>query len=316
MKLITAQQINALHISPKECVDWIRHSFMSKYEAQLPTKISLHPQGNDFFNTMPCLLPPTYHRYGVKIVSRIQGAVPSLCSDILLYDSATGELLAMLDGDWITTMRTGAVATVAMQTLRKSDAETYAFVGLGNTGRASLLCLLEAEPEQMHKVLLFRYKDQAELFIERFSGYDNVEFTVVDDLEEMISKADVIVSCITDAASSLMCADNSKFKEGCLVIPVHTRGFQNCDLFFDKVFADDTGHVCGFKYFSQFKQFAELSEVLLGQKPGRENDKERILSYNIGLGLHDVFFANRIYTILAEDAEEIAVIRENKKFWI
>ena len=27
------------------------------------------------------------------------------------------------------------------------------------------------------------------------------------------------------------------------VIPVHTRGFQNCDLFFDKVFADDTDHV-------------------------------------------------------------------------
>ena len=315
MKLITAQQIKELHISPSDCVEWVRQSFLSKYDAQLPPKISLHPQGHDFFNTMPCLLPDEYHRYGVKVVHRIQGAVPALGSDILLYDSATGDLLAMLDGDWITTMRTGAVATLAIQTLRKSDAQTYAFVGLGNTGRASMLCLLESEPERMHHVLLYRYKNQAELFIERFKDYKNVQFTIVDNMEQMISQSDVIVSCITDA-DGLMCEDNEKFKEGCLVVPVHTRGFQNCDLFFDKVFADDYGHVCGFKYFSKFRSFAELSEVLLGKQQGRENDKERILSYNIGLGLHDMTFANKIYELLAPKACDIHIPRENQKFWI
>ena len=315
MKIITAKQIKDLHILPSDCVEWVRNSFLSKYDSQLPAKISLHPQGNDFFNTMPCLLPSRYHRYGVKVVHRIQGAVPSLGSDILLYDSTSGELLGMLDGDWITTMRTGAVATLAIQTLRKSDAEYYSFIGLGNTGRATMLCLLESEPERMHKVLLYRYKNQAELFVERFKDYKNVKFTIVDDLENLISKSDVIVSCITDA-TGLLCADNSKFKEGCLVVPVHTRGFQNCDLFFDKVFADDTAHVCGFKYFDKFKQYAELSEVLLGKKKGRTNDKERILSYNIGLGLHDIFFANRIYEDLCETSQELSIIRETEKFWI
>ena len=315
MKLITAQQIKDLHISPSECVEWVRQSFLSKYDAQLPPKISLHPQGNDFFNTMPCLLPEEYHRYGVKIVRRIEGAVPALASDMLLYDSKTGNLLAMLDGDWITTMRTGAVATLAIQTLKKSDAMTYAFVGLGNTGRASMLCLLETEPECMHRVLLYRYKNQAELFIERFKDYKNVEFVVLDDMEQIISEADIIVSCITDA-KGLMCEDNCKFREGCLVVPVHTRGFQNCDLFFDKVFADDTGHVCGFKYFDKFRSFAELSEVLLGKKKGRENDKEQILSYNIGLGLHDVFYANKLYDLLKDKVEDIYIPRENQKFWI
>lgn len=315
MKLITSQQIRNLNISPSLCVAWIRQSFSCKYQSQLPPKISLHPQGHDFFNTMPCLLPEQYGRFGVKVVHRIQGAVPALGSDILLYDSANGELLAMLDGDWITTMRTGAVATLAIQTLRKSDAETYAFIGLGNTGRASMLCLLESEPDRMHKVLLYRYKDQAELFIERFRGYENVKFSVMDNVEDMIEQADVVVSCIT-AAQGLMCEDTSKFKPGCLVLPVHTRGFQNCDLFFDKVFTDDIGHVCEFKYFNQFKSFAELSEVILGKKRGRENDQERILGYNIGLGLHDVFFAKNIYTMLGHMAEDINIPREKLKFWI
>ena len=54
MKLITDLEIKALDISPRECVEWVRESFSMKYEAQLPAKISLHPQGSDFFNTMPC----------------------------------------------------------------------------------------------------------------------------------------------------------------------------------------------------------------------------------------------------------------------
>lgn len=315
MKIISQEQIKGLNISPATCVEWIKESFSLKETAQLPAKISLHPQGNDFFNTMPCLLPEPYHYYGVKVVHRIKGATPALGSDILLYNSQTGELLAMLDADWITTMRTGAVATLAIQTFRKNDAKTYAFIGLGNTGRASMLCLLESEPDVMHHVLLMRYKNQAELFIERFKNYSNVSFTICEDIHELISHSDVIVSCITEA-QGLICEDNNLYKEGCLVVPVHTRGFQNCDLFFDKVYADDTAHVCGFKYFNQFKQFGEIQDVISGKNIGRESDNERILSYNIGLGLHDIVYASKIYETLENHSNDITFVRETEKFWI
>lgn len=315
MKIISQEQIKGLNISPATCVEWVKESFSLKETAQLPAKISLHPQGNDFFNTMPCLLPEPYHYYGVKIVHRIKGATPALGSDLLLYNSQTGELLAMLDADWITTMRTGAVATLAMQTFRKSNAETYGFLGLGNTGRATMLCLLESEPDLMHHVILMRYKNQAELFMERFKKYSNVSFTICNDVKELVSQSDVIVSCITEA-QGLLCEDDTLYKEGCLVVPVHTRGFQNCDLFFDKVYADDTAHVCGFKYFNQFKQFGEIQDVISGKTIGRESDKERILSYNIGLGLHDIVYASKIYETLKDASNEIEIVRETEKFWI
>lgn len=102
-----------------------------------------------------------------------------------------------------------------------------------------------------------------------------------------------MVSCITDA-DGLLVEDVNLFKSGVLVVPVHTRGFQNCDLVFDKVFADDEGHVKGFKYFDRFRKFGELSDVLSGKIEGRSSNEERILSYNIGLGLHDVYFAYKI----------------------
>lgn len=315
MKIISQQQIRSLNISPALCVEWVKESFALKERAQLPAKISLHPQGNDFFNTMPCLLPEPYSCFGVKIVHRIKGATPTLGGDILLYNSQNGELLAMLDADWITTMRTGAVATLAMQTLRKNNTQTYGFIGLGNTGRATMLCLLESEPDEMHHILLLRYKDQAEQFIERFKNYPNASFSICDDIKELVAQSDVIVSCITEA-QGLLCDNDSLYKKGCLVVPVHTRGFQNCDLCFDKVFADDTAHVCGFKYFNQFRQFAELQDVIEGKKPGRDSDEDRILSYNIGLGLHDVLFASKIYDILGATAHNVYIERESDKFWI
>ena len=86
--------------------------------------------------------------------------------------------------------------------------------------------------------------------------------------------------------------------------------------FFDKVYADDTAHVCGFKYFDQFKNFAEIQDVIAGKVQGRNSDDERILSYNIGLGLHDVVYASKIYEMLKDDSEEVELVRETEKFWI
>lgn len=294
MKHITNEDIINLNLSPEQCVEWVRDAFILKSECQLPAKMSVHPTGNDFFTTMPCLLPSEYRRFGAKVVSRIVGRVPALKSDMMLFDSQSGELLAIVDCDWITAMRTGAVATLAIKTLRQSQASEYAFIGLGSTARATLTCLLNSCTDEHLNIRLFRYKDQAERIIEEYGHYKNASFTIVDTTTELVKGADVVVSCITDA-SGLLVEDESLFKPGVLVVPVHTRGFQNCDTTFDKVFADDTDHVKGFKYFSEFREFHQLEEVLKGDVTGRANDSERILSYNIGLGLHDVLYASRIY---------------------
>lgn len=294
MTIISNQQIIDLAITPRECVEWIRESFCMKYEAQLPTKISLHPQGSDFFNTMPCLLPERFGRFGVKVVSRIAGQKPSLRSDLLLYDSQTGELIALMAADWITQMRTGAVAALTIETLQKKGSCTYSFVGLGSTADATMACLQAILPQDRHyNIRLRRYKDQAERFAKKWQK-SNYSFEICDSNEQLLDGCDVLVSAVTEMPE-LFCPDNTKYPAGILVVPIHTRGFQNCDLFFDHVYADDKGHVENFKYFQQFKAFNELSEVLLGHTQGRINETQRILAYNIGLGLHDVLYATKIY---------------------
>lgn len=299
MKIITDNDIQALGISPAQCVDWVRESFLMKNRATLPPKISLHPRGDDFINTMPCLLPEEYGIFGCKIVSRIRGSVPSLKSKMLMVDSTTGDDLALIDTDWITAMRTGAVAALAIDTLQRKNADIYAFVGLGVIGHAVLKCLAAINPGRKLRIRLKRYKDHAEKMMEEFADYDNLAFEIADDMELLVRDADVVVSCIT-SADGLLVEDLSLFKPGVLVVPVHTRGFQNCDGVFHRVVADDTGHVRGFRYFDLFHNFTELSDVLADPSKGRQNDEERILAYNIGIALHDVVFGKKILDMTSE----------------
>lgn len=295
MRIITDKEIQALGITPKECVEWVKQSFCMKHEAQLPPKSSVHPQGIDFYTSMPCLLPAQYDCYGVKVVSRVKGRTPAIKSELLLYKASTGELLSLMEADWITQMRTGAVAALAIQTLQKENVNVYSFVGLGSAAKATMMCMQAILPrERPVTVKLLRYKDQAEQFAAQYS-HPQMQFKIVDTHGDLLKDCDVLVSAVTEMPE-LFCADDALYPKGILLVPIHTRGFQNCDLFFDHVFADDKGHVEGFKYFNQFRAFNELSEVLLGKVKGRQSNEERILAYNIGLGLHDVWFANKIFT--------------------
>ena len=97
----TFNQINALGITPAECVEWARTVITHKNDSILPEKVSIKYGDNRFFNTMPSYIPEK-SLFGVKVVSRIPGRKPALLGDIRLYDSAFGELLAFMDGTWIT----------------------------------------------------------------------------------------------------------------------------------------------------------------------------------------------------------------------
>lgn len=317
VSIIQQQQIDALNISSKECIEWVKQGFLMKDDAQMPAKLSVHPQGEDFMTSMPCLLPKYNGRkyFGLKLVSRIEGQTPTLKSDITLYDAETGHLLAIMDGDWITAMRTGAVAALAARTFQRKGVDTYSMIGLGNIARAVALCLIADNEDRHITIRLMRYKDQAEMFIERFKAYENVTFNIVDDNTTFVAEADVLISCVT-VATELLFPDNSLFKKGITVIPVHVRGFQNCDLFFDKVFGDDTGQIQNWKYFKQFKEYDEIHHVLQGKNLGRTNDEERILSYNYGLALHDIVFASKIYEKVINTSQGFEYQKQDKKIWV
>lgn len=317
VSVIQQEQIEQLHISPAECIEWVKQGFLMKDEIQMPAKLSVHPQGEDFITSMPCLLSENEGKkyFGLKLVSRIENHIPALQSDITLYNAKTGELLAIMDGNWITAMRTGAVAALAARTFQKQGTNTYSMLGLGNIARAVALCLIADNSDREITIKLLRYKDQAEQFIDRFKASNNVTFEIIDDKDAFVSEADVLISCVT-VAKELLFPDDSLFKKGVTVIPVHMRGFQNCDLFFDKVYGDETSQIKNFKYFDKFRQYDELHHVLQGKNPGRTSNDERILCYNYGIALHDIVFASRIFEKTKSTQIGFDYKKESNKVWV
>ena len=321
MKIISFEDVKSLNISPALCYEWVSEMILNKGDAFLPAKTHMNMPGNVFCNVMPCLVPgPDETKMGgVKVVTRYPERKPSLDSKILLFNADSGEFLALMDGNWITAMRTGAVAAHSVLHLAKSSWNIVSMIGLGNVARSSLLVLSSMAGKAM-TVRLLRYKDQAELFVERFKDFTNLNFEIVDTVEDCIKNTDVVISCATYFENDI--AMDEWFEEGVLVVPVHTRGFTNCDLFFDKVFADDTGHVDHFKNFARFRYYAEVSDLVNGKSVGRENDKERILAYNIGVSVHDINYAAHIYQMLEQNSDTFISLTgadmhdPTDKFWI
>ncbi len=313
MKIISFDDVKNLNIAPQTCYQWVSEMIADKGNALLPAKISMKPAEGIFCNVMPCILSSCG---GVKVVTRYPQRNPSLDSKLLLFNVENGEFLALMDANWITAMRTGAVAAHSILLLAKKSFSQIGILGLGNTARAALLVLAEMIPERELHIKLLKHKGQEELYAERFQSYRNLHFTYVDDAEALVKGSDVVISAATYLPNDL-CEDRC-FDEGVLVVPIHTLGFTNCDLFFDKIYADDYGHVHHFKNFDKFRYFAEVSDVVNGRAAGRENDRERILAYNIGVSMHDINFAAHIYGLLKDDPTLMNIDLHDpaEKFWI
>jgi len=274
--------------------EWVDDVLRKKHLCMMPPKSAI-PFGKSYFNTMPCVIP-FLNVMGIKEIDRYLSRSPAVVSRLMLFDYNTGDMLALMDATKITAMRTAAAAVHAISMYANSSASVVGFMGFGNIGTAFLDLFVGHFKNRQFTIKFLEYKDHFEQASERYAAYKNIKLVPVTEVSDVVKDSDIIVSAIAFADQTL--AVDSWFKKGCLVIPIHLRGFENCDLFFEKVFGDDRGQVSDFRHFKEFKCFAENSEVLRGDRPGRECDDERIISYNVGMALHDVYAGAKILKML------------------
>ncbi|ASX26343.1 hypothetical protein [Candidatus Williamhamiltonella defendens] len=140
------------------------------------------------------------------------------------------------------------------------------FIGLGNITYTVLKMIKHTFINKDVHILIYKNKNQHNDFItfcKKIVESHIVTFQICETYFDCILNSDIIISSITFFDGNI--AQDNAFKEGCLLVPIHTRGFMNCDLFFNKVFFDDFSHVSGFKYYYNFKNKAhEVSDVVNG----------------------------------------------------
>lgn len=295
IKQISAEEIKNLNFKPSVYYSWIDEVMNHFEEFILPTKTRVPLRTADYFNVMPCVLP-TLNRMGLKVVTRSEErrkeGQDNIDADILLYDYNSCNLLSLMDGSLITTIRTAAIAVHSMLHLAIKQ-DVVAMVGLGNIGTWIGRILFDQINGKSIKVKLFKYKKHAERFIEEFKGYQNVTFEICDTYDQLMTGSDVVFSSVTFIENDFCSPD--VFKEGCTVIPVHMRGFKECDKVFDHVITSDLESIKKFQYYGEMRKLSRLNEVLKGDIKVRENETDRILVYNLGIALYDIYFAAKMY---------------------
>lgn len=174
-----------------------------------------HPNGSHL--SMPSVVFDGENEYTVvKLVSicpdNPKRGKPTTMATITVSDNATGEMLAFLDGIYITQVRTAALSGIATQYLAKQDSRIVAVVGTGGMAYEQLNAILTVRPDIQQVNLWNRTSQVAHEFQNRFNKeYPQwqVEFEVCENIADAIKDADII-NLATRATTGLFEASQIK----------------------------------------------------------------------------------------------------------
>ncbi len=265
---------------------------------------------------MPAYVGGDMDALGLKVVS-VYGDnpekynLPTVLATVLLNDPKTGDLLAIMDGSWLTAMRTGAVSGVATQYLAREDATTVAVFGAGVQARTQLMAVCEARKMTTARV----YDPVSELqarYCQEMSERLGIEAIPVSSPRAALEGADVIV-----AASS---AKEPLFDGEWLSPGVHINGvgshapaareLDTATILKSKLVVDqreaalaEAGDVIipiNEGRMTADHIYAELGEVVAGMKEARTNRDEITVFKSVGLAIQDVATATKVYQLAKE----------------
>ncbi len=223
---------------------------------------------------------------------------------IILNDPDTNYPLAVMEGGLISSMRTAAVTALAARYLARPGFSQLACIGCGFIAQTHIRVLLEQYPA-ITDIALFDLNPGAlrSLLADLQPRFPAVRFYAAASAEEAVRRGEVVVTCTVTDQPYLHYAWLQKgvFLSNISLMDVHKEVF----LQVEKVVVDDWEQCNREKKiinqlvlegrFSRAQLYAELGEIVSGQRAGRETDDEKILLNPIGIALEDIASAWSIY---------------------
>jgi alanine dehydrogenase len=222
--------------------------------------------------------------------------IPSHQGLIALFDESTGTPLAVMDGTYITAIRTGGTAAVAARELSRTDASVLAILGAGVQGHS-------------HMQTFTRVRDFTEI---RVASRDQSKASalaathqharVAKSFEEAVRGADV-VACCTDAREPIL--RRQWLKPGAHVSSVGGTFGPELDpetIAAGRVFVEWRGAATNAPPAGAAElqgldpdRLTEVGEVLAGTRPGRKSDQEITVYKSTGHAVEDAAAARLVY---------------------
>jgi len=233
--------------------------------------------------------------------------MPVIVGKVLLQDPNTGDVVCIMDGGYLTAVRTGAASGVATKYLaRKGAGQVAGIFGAGVQAKCQLWAVAEAR--ELSKALVYDVSvEAAQSFTSEMSAKLGIRIVMAGSAEQILNEADIVCAA-TSSATPIF--DGASVREGTHIngIGSHTPNARECDTAIIKrstVVADsyeaclkEAGDIMipiseGAIDKSHMK--AELGEIVTGRKPGRTSDNEITLFKSNGLAIQDAATAKLVY---------------------
>ncbi|MDK1032470.1 MAG: ornithine cyclodeaminase family protein, partial [Planctomycetia bacterium] len=284
--IIKRSQVEAV-LSMADCVPIVEDAFRLCGEGgvQMPPKAYLYFDKGDL-RCMPAYIP-AQNIAGVKNVNvhPANTDMPTVMATITLFDPETGFPLAIMDGTYITRMRTGAAGGVAAKYLAREDSATAAFIGAGAQARTQLEALLITRPN-ISRIIVFDAKPAAmDAFAQDVKDTCGLKVQCAASVAEALREAD-IVTTTTPARGPIVRSDYVRPGTHINAIGADARGKQELDpeilkratLVIDNWLQASHGGEINVAVsegiITREDIHADIGEIVTGKKPGRQSDEE------------------------------------------
>ena len=231
----------------------------------------------------------------------------TIVGSVILSDYETGETLAVLEGSYLTKIRTGAISGVATKYLARENAETLCVIGTGDQAQGLIEAVLAVRDIKRIQLYNRTYR-KAVTFAETVQQqYQSVDVTVMENVDDAIANADVIVTA-TNATQPVFNKSLEagvhvnavgSFKSDMQELPSHA--IANADKVVveaSEAALEETGDlITPIKegLFGEKDLYGELGEIVGSLLAGRESDEEITIFKSVGVAIVDIIVANYFY---------------------
>ncbi|MFZ5437243.1 MAG: ornithine cyclodeaminase family protein [Bacillota bacterium] len=249
---------------------------------------------------------------GVKIVSVFPDnpgrGLPTIMAVVVLLSAETGQPLAIMEASYLTALRTGAASGVATRYLAKQDSRVLGVFGAGGQAATQVEAVAAVRPVE-RAVVFDCARDRAERFVREMEArLPGITFEPAAEPGDAVRQADVIVAATTSRTPVF---SGELLKPG-----THINGIGSFTPEMQEIGEDTLGRVAKIVVDSweaaaeeagdliiplrrgtltKENIYAEIGEIVLQKKPGREREDEITYFKSVGLAIQDVAVAALVY---------------------
>lgn len=294
------------------CIDLMDETFknFSTGNAVQPLRNAMWlPDKKGLLGMMPAYMENT-RSMGIKVVSVFPGnhakGLSSHQGVVLLFESETGEMYAIIDGDRVTAIRTAAASAVATKALAREDSKTLAILGSGEQALRHLEAMLLVR-NIAHVVIWSRNEEHARMFMDVTKTNYKVPIETKPTVEEAVTSADIICTTTSSTQPILRsewvkdgahinavgaCTSNARELESALV--ARSKLYTDCR----ESLINESGDYripLGEGLFDETHLKGEIGQLLNGDITGRQSDKEITLFKSLGMAVEDLAACHYIH---------------------